>query len=73
MSGLFEKQVYVRLSEDGAGFFYTVKYGRFAIATREMRLAGKAETTGCAEIGRGEIPGPALVIARVSPVRQGKG
>ena len=40
MNSLFEKQVYVRLSEDGTSFIYTVKYGRFATATREMRLAG---------------------------------
>ena len=54
MNSLFEKQVYVRLSDDGTGFIYTVKYGRFATATREMRLAEKAETAGRAEQSDGE-------------------
>ena len=73
MNSLFEKQVYVRLSEDGASFFYTVKYGRFATATQEMRLAGKAEIPGGVELVRGEIPRLAPVGVRVSARRQGHG
>ena len=38
MKSLFQKQVYIRLSEHGTGLFYTIKYGRFATVTREMRL-----------------------------------
>ena len=54
MNSLFEKQVYVRLSEDGTSFFYTTKYGRFATVTREIRLAEQAETAGRAELSDGE-------------------
>jgi len=46
MNRLFEKQVYLRLSEDGAGFFYTAKYGRISTGPREMRLAAKADAPG---------------------------
>jgi len=42
MNPLFKKQVYIRLLEHGTGLFYTVKYGRFATVTREMRLAAPA-------------------------------
>ena len=38
MNSLFKKQIYIRLSEHGTGLFYTIKYGRFATVTREMRL-----------------------------------
>jgi hypothetical protein len=73
MNSLFEKQVYVRLSDDGTSFIYTVKYGRFATVTREMRLAEKAATPSWAELVRGEITRLAPVGARVSPRRQGNG
>ena len=69
MNSLFEKQVYVRLSEDGTSCIYTVKYGRFATATREMRLAERAETAGLAEGSHGAIPSLVPVAARVAPRR----
>ena len=69
MNSLFEKRVYVRLSEDGTSFIYTVKYGRFAASTREMRLAEKAETAGLADWSHGVIPSLAPVGARVAPRR----
>ncbi len=69
MHSLFENQVYLRLSEDGTSFFYTVKYGRFAFATREMLLAEKAETAGLAEGSHGAIPSLVPVAARVAPRR----
>ena len=72
MNRLFEKQVYVRLSEDGASFFYTDKYGRFATVRRGIRLAEKAETAGLAELS-GELPRLVPVAARISPTRLGKG
>ena len=64
MNSLFEKQIYVRLSEDGASFFYTVKFGRFATVTREMRLAEKAATPGLAEGSQGAIASLVPVRAR---------
>ena len=72
MNSLFEKQVYLRLSEDGASFFYTVKYGRFATATRETRLAEKAETACLPEPADREIPRLVHVAARISPTTYGK-
>lgn len=39
MNGLLKKQVSIRLAEDGTGFIYTVKYGRFTVASRQVRLA----------------------------------
>jgi len=72
MNSLFEKQIYVRLSEDGTSFFYTVKLGRFAAATREVRLAEKAETAGLAEGSHGAIPSLVPVAARLAPRRLGK-
>jgi len=68
MNSLFEKRVYIRLSEDGTGFTYSVKYGRFAAATREVRLAEKAET-GLAEGSHGPIPSLVPVAARIAPGR----
>ena len=72
MNSLFEKRVYIRLSEDGTSFAYSVKYGRFAAATREVRLAEKAETAGLAELSD-ELPRLVPVAARISPTRHGKG
>ena len=69
MNSLLEKRVYVRLSEDGTSFIYTVKYGRFAAATREIRLAEKAETAGLAEGSHGAIASLVPVRARVAPRR----
>ena len=69
MNSLFEKRVYIRLSEDGVSFTYTVQYGRFATATREVRLAEKAETAGLAEGSHGTIPSLMPVAARVAPRR----
>ena len=69
MNSLFEKQIYVRLSEDGTSFFYSVKFGRFATVTREMRLAEKAATPGLAEGSLGAIPSLVPVAARVAPRR----
>ena len=69
MNSLFEKQVYIRLSEDGTSFTYSVKYGRFAAATREIRLAEKAETAGLAEGSHGAIASLVPVRARVAPRR----
>ena len=72
MNSLSERQVYVRLSEDGTSFFYTVKYGRFATVRREIRLAERAETAGLAELSD-ELPRLVPVAARISPTRHGKG
>ena len=44
MSALFQKQVCIRLSPDGTGFIYTVKYGRFVTATDEIRPFEEGET-----------------------------
>ena len=73
MNSLFEKQVYVRLSEDASSFFYTVKYGRLATVRREIRLAEKAETAGLAELSDDQLPRLVPVATRISPTRHGKG
>ena len=72
MNSRFEKRVYVHLSEDGTSFIYTVKYGRFTTASREVRLAEKAETSASAEGSHGAIPGLVPVAARIAPRRLGK-
>ena len=33
----FKKQVYIRLSDDGSGFVYTVQYGRLRLSPRLVR------------------------------------
>ena len=43
MTNLFQKQVYIRLSEDGTSFIYTVKYGMFTMPESEIRLAHKSD------------------------------
>ena len=50
MNSWFEKQISIRLSEDGTGFFATVKYGRFAAFTREIRLVKEGDTPALAEM-----------------------
>jgi len=69
MSTLFEKQVYVRLSEDGTSFFYTVKYGRFATVKRKIRVSARIETPDSAELSRCESLRLVPVAARIAPER----
>jgi len=42
MKGLFTKQVYIRLDEEG-GLYCTVKYGRISMGTRQMHPFGERE------------------------------
>jgi len=66
MSTLFQKQICIRLSQDGAGFIYTVRHGRFVTATNEIRLfdEGKAQAlTDHAAIPR-RVPLPARIVTR---------
>lgn len=54
MTGPFRKEVYIRLTDDGRGFLYTVKYGCLRLPTR------KIEPFGAREISLGiEAPVPA--------------
>ena len=43
MINLFQKQVYIRLSEDETNFIYTVKYWMFTMSESEIRLAEKSD------------------------------
>lgn len=36
MTGPFQKEVYIRLTDDGTGFFYTVKYGWLRFPSRRV-------------------------------------
>ena len=56
MNSWFEKQISIRLSEDGTSFFSTVKYGRFATFAREIRLVKEGDTPALAEIPDAPIP-----------------
>ena len=72
MNTLFEKQVYIRLSERGNSFFYSIKYGRFATITREVRLVDKSDTPACAEIPDAVIPYRVPLPARIGRRGYGK-
>ena len=72
MNSLFKKKVYVRLSDDGTSFFYTVKHGRFSTAIGEIRLAEKVETACLPELSDREIPRLVHMAARISPTTYGK-
>ena len=39
----FAKQVYLRLSDDGTGFTYTVTYGCFRLPGRQVQVSEKPE------------------------------
>ena len=71
MHTLFEKWVYIRLSEHGTRFFYTVKYGRFVAITREVRLVEKSDTPEWAETSDTMIPCRVPLPARIA--RRGPG
>lgn len=43
MNGLFAREVYIRLSEDGAHFVCTTEYGRFYTKKAEFALDGPSE------------------------------
>ena len=63
---VFRKQVYIRLSEDGKSFFYTVKYGRFSKAARETRLVDPAGDSDVEETADAPISCPVLPQPRVA-------
>jgi len=56
MNSWFEKQISIRLSEDGTGFFATVKYGRFGAFAREIRLVKEGDTSALAVMSNARIP-----------------
>ena len=56
MNTLFGKQVYLRLSEHGTSFLYTVTYGRFAKITREVQLIHKIDAPAIPEMSDAPIP-----------------
>jgi hypothetical protein len=41
--GLFTKELYIRLADDGTGFLYSVKYGPLGLPTRRIRLFEESE------------------------------
>jgi hypothetical protein len=43
MNGLFSREVYIRLSEDGAHFVCTTEYGRFYTKKAEFALSDAPE------------------------------
>lgn len=66
MQLLFKKQVYIRLSEDGASFLYTIKYGHFAALKREVRLIQERETPVLPEMSDSPIPSHVPLPARIT-------
>ena len=69
MNTLFEKQIYIRLAEDGTGFLYTVKYGRLATDRGEIRLAEIAEARALPDVTN---PCYVPLRARVAPTKAGE-
>ncbi len=50
--GLFEKDILVRLLDDGTGFKYTVKYGGLSLPKRLIRIESgkhKSQESSCCE------------------------
>jgi len=43
MNALFEKQIYIRLSDDGSAFLYTVKRGRLITHRGEIGFSDKGD------------------------------